>query len=320
MHTWKAIILGCGQIAGGYDTSAAPDFIRTHVRAYAACPETNLTAVMDVDPARAHAFAECWQVPRHYHSLEEILHQEQPELVSICTPDGQHADDLQTCLGFPSVRAIWCEKPLTLDVAKAENLVAQAQKNGIILAVNYQRQWEPAHQELVREIRSGTWGKILGAHAAYSKGILHNGSHLISLLRGLLGEPEEMHVHDAFCEYSPKDPTVDATLIFSGIPVRIVGLPDPPYPVFELTLYAEGGTIRLADSGKRILRRRRDPAQPNMLLRAHETETQLDRALHFALEDICGALREGRGVLVDGNEALQTLKLCSQLAQEGLRL
>jgi predicted dehydrogenase len=320
MHTWKAAIVGCGQIAGGYDASAPEDFIRTHARAYASCPETNLAAVMDVDPVRARVFAGRWQVPKHYDVLAELLERERCEIVSICTPDERHADDLRTCLEFPSVRAIWCEKPLALDITAAQSLVTLAQAQGVILAVDYQRQWEPAHQILAKEIRSGAWGRILGAHAAYSKGILHNGSHLIHLLRDFLGEPEKMQVHRAFCEYSPIDPTVDATLIFSGVPVRITGLPVPPYPVFEMTMYAEQGVIRLADSGRRIFRYRRNPEEADTLPAPHETGTQLDRALRFVLDDICRALRGKDPVRVDGEEALKTLKLCSQLAEQGLSL
>lgn len=320
MHMWKAAILGCGQIAGGYDASSSREFIRTHARAYTACPETNLAAVMDVDAVRARAFAECWRVPKYYDDLAGLLDQERCEIVSICTPDGLHADDLKTCLESSSVRAIWCEKPLALDIVEAEDLVAHARAQGVVLAVNYQRQWEPAHRALAEEIRSGAWGRILGAQGTYSKGVVHNGSHLINLLRDFLGEPEEMRVHRAFCEYSPVDPTVDATLIFSGVPVRIVGLPVPPYPVFELTIYAERGMVRLADSGRRIFRFQRDPVQPDALSAPQETETRLDRALQFVLEDICRALRGESPVRVDGEQALKTLKLCSQLAEQGLKL
>ena len=320
MHMWKAAILGCGQVAGGYDESAPPDFIRTHARAYAACPQTHLAAVMDIDLARAKTFAERWHVPKYYHDLGELLDREQCDMISICTPDHQHAEDLKACLDSSSLRAIWCEKPLTLDLAKAEDLAARARARGIVLAVNYQRQWEPAHRLLAEEFRSGLWGRILGGHGTYSKGVIHNGSHLIQLLRDFFGEPEAMHVQRAFCEYSPVDPTVDATLTFSGVPIRIVGLPTPSYPVFEITIYAENGVVRLANSGGRIFRYRRDPAQPDTLSPPQETETKLPRALQFVLEDICRALRGGSPVRVDGEDALKTLKLCSQLARQALYL
>ena len=315
----RAAIIGCGQIAGGYDAEAPAEMIRTHVRAYQQNAEVELTSVMDASRARAESFARHWQVPTAYDSLAKLLRVEKPDLVSICTPDAQHVNDLLDCLACSSVKAVWCEKPLALDVAAAEKLVGQAREKNIGLAVNYQRQWEPAHRRLAEEIGTGLWGRVLGGEAVYAKGLFHNGSHLIALLRSLLGEPREMKVHRAFADYSPDDPTVDATLMFGDAPVHIVGLPIPPYAVFELNLFCEAGVVRIIDSGNAIVRQRFSLVQAQ-LLEPEIQKTELDRVLGRVLENIVQSLREGRPLAVDGESAWRTLKICGELNHQAFLL
>jgi predicted dehydrogenase len=312
----RAAIIGCGQIAGGYDIGGPPEMVRTHARAYQKSDGAELVAVMDTSADRAGTFARQWQVPRTYASRDDLLKSERPDLVSICTPDAQHAEDVRACLECPGVKAIWCEKPLALEVGEATKLVAWAEEKKVVLAVNYQRQWEASHQRLAREIRGGAWGTVLGGHAVYSKGIFHNGSHLITLLRSLLGEPEEMKVHRAFYDYSPGDPTVDGTLIFQGAPVQLLGLPIPPYAVFELSLFCEAGLIRIIDSGKKIVRQRAAQTDHPQLLEEEIEKTGIDRVMSDVLEEIIHAVRTGSSVTVDGKTAVRTLEICSNLSRQ----
>jgi predicted dehydrogenase len=312
----RAAIIGCGQIAGGYDLHGPTDLIRTHVRAYQESKDVKLVAVMDSSADRANDFARQWGILKAYVSLAELLDSEQPDLVSICTPDTQHAEDIRTCLSHPTVKAIWCEKPLALDVDVARKLIARADEKKVVLAVNYQRQWETSHQRLAQELQDGLWGRVLGGTAVYSKGIFHNGSHLITLLRGLLGEPQQMKVHRAFYDYSSSDPTIDATLFFESSPIQALGLPINPHGIFELSLFCENGLVRIIHSGKTIVRQRCRHPSESQLLDEEIERTGLDQVLGKVLEQIVQAIRTGQPATVEGKAALRTLEICSELNRQ----
>ena len=65
-----------------------------------------------------------------------------PEIVSICTPPESHRELVDAALASSSVRAIWCEKPLSTSLDEAEAMVAACRERGAIakeLAAHRQR-------------------------------------------------------------------------------------------------------------------------------------------------------------------------------------
>src|SRR3954453_17588136 len=135
----RAPLLGCGMIGAGIGEPHPDVGVMTHCGAYTAHPETELVAV--ADPERAQSAGERWHA-KPYADPHELLAHEQPEIVSVATPDHTHAELVEACLNTPSVKAILAEKPLALSLARARPLVAQAQAR--VLAVNYPRRFTPA--------------------------------------------------------------------------------------------------------------------------------------------------------------------------------
>lgn len=92
---------------------------------------------------------------RPYHSLENLLANEQLNAVSICTPPRLHSYHVRKCL--EANLHVLCEKPFVLDsqhnnYKTAESLVKLAEEKNRILAVN--TQWASIPQYLSREITS----------------------------------------------------------------------------------------------------------------------------------------------------------------------
>ena len=127
--------------------------IYNHAAAYRACPETELVAVCDADPARLARATERWKVEAKYVDASELLSKAQPEIVSICTPDATHFTLIKAALETPSVRAILAEKPLALEVSQARELVELARARGVALAVNYSRRYSEGHDGVARPDR-----------------------------------------------------------------------------------------------------------------------------------------------------------------------
>jgi predicted dehydrogenase len=106
-------IVGTGVIAG------------FHARALAAQGgRARLVAATDVDAAKLAAYRSEWSVPAVYPSLEALLDDEEPDLVTLCTPPGLHAAQAVACLsrGVP----VLCEKPPALSLAELDRIAAAA--------------------------------------------------------------------------------------------------------------------------------------------------------------------------------------------------
>lgn len=90
-----------------------------------------------------------------------------------------HAKVLEEVAKFKPKMVI-AEKPLTATYEEAK-MVFDLYKNRIPLTVNYSRRFLKEFQDLKSEIQS--FGKFLKGTGYYGKGILHNGSHMIDILR-----------------------------------------------------------------------------------------------------------------------------------------
>ena len=89
---------------------------------------------------------------------QQILNDSKVQAVSIVTPSRTHYKVAKECM--EAGKDVLVEKPLTMDVAKAEELVRIANKNNRILMVGHVFRYHPAVQELLRIINEGELGKI----------------------------------------------------------------------------------------------------------------------------------------------------------------
>ena len=309
--TLSVLIVGCGNIAGGYDEADSPE-IRSHAKAYRRHGGFTLAACVDPDRDKAAAFAKRWGVARHYASLDEI-EERAFDVVSLCSPAELHADQLQALLDWP-VRLVFCEKPLTLDIGQSRRLVAAYEQAGKTLAVNYQRRWETC----VRQLRGEDWGRLLVANGTYTKGVQANGSHMIDLMSALLGPLTAESVTDRVVDYLPDDPTLGAVLrAADGAPVKLSVGDRRCFTIFELDLLFEQGRVTFGESGYQWCRRRviDDPryAGYRILEPVRWEPTALDRALSEAVGNIAEFLSSGKSLLSTGRTALATQEIVARL-------
>jgi len=318
----SSAIIGCGFVAGGYDETPAPGVIQTHALAYRMCPETTLVAVADSDLDRARRFAGHWDVEHAYDDAQAMLAAHQPDIVSICSPDDTHEDYLRLCLAMPSVRGVWCEKPLSLSPDGCEELVEQFRQAGKSLLVNFQRNFTTAYRQLKGELTSGKYGVIQKVVVHYTKGVIHNGSHAMDLLVGWFGLPDSMHVLSTQVDYKRTDPTVDALLVFDGVSVYLLGFNEKNYSLFEIHLYTETSTLSLTEGGRKLRVKRVQKQSTASGHRELETSFDKDMGLNMAMLDALNSLVasiKGRCGLVDGKRALAGLRIMHQLAKQGMK-
>lgn len=235
-------------MGSGATDDAASIGIYSHAEAYTTFPGTELAAICDVDAMRLRACGERWKVAARYASLSEMLATEQPEIVSICTPDETHAEVTTAVLEAPETRAVLLEKPLAMTLEDARGLVEMAKARGVSLAVNYSRRYAASHWELRNALRAGAIGRLQSVSGFYTKGVVHNGTHWFDLARFLCGE---IAVVRGFGRAdTASDPELGVHLTFeSGATGYLHSCDAQAFAIFEMDLIGTSGRIRIVDSG-----------------------------------------------------------------------
>ena len=190
MKILKAVVIGCGKIGSEFADDPMKDRIGiySHAEAYHECLETELVGVCDTSEKQALAAGRRWGLDHVYYDARQLLENTRPDLVSICTPDSTHASLGRLAMDFSSVKGVLMEKPLSTTLNEGAALVKLAERKGIKLAVNYSRRYSKAFRKLKEKLNQGDIGAIQAVHGYYTKGVIHNGTHWIDILRFLVGE------------------------------------------------------------------------------------------------------------------------------------
>lgn len=314
----NAVIIGCGDIAGGYDARHQGNTaqITTHVAAYNALDTVQVVACVDPDEDQRRAFAKRWDIENHYPSLEDCLSDlDALDIASICSSTANHADSLGALLDY-QIKGVFCEKPLTADIKEAHKLVPAYAQANIPLAVNYLRRWNADIILLKQQLDNGIWKKPVSVHGLYSGGLLHNGSHMIDLLRYLFGNINPISATSTMPLND--DCAADLELIVgTDTPCTIRACDKTMFHTFELTLVCENGVIALEDWSRLLVTRElvTDPLVQNrsILGPRQEQETHWHSAMMGAVQNVTNSILLGEKLSSDGASALETQKLCDQL-------
>lgn len=321
----KAVIIGCGQIAGGYDHARPDDALPlTHAAAYRRDGGFRLLACVDPDAALREKFAARWGVECALGDVAEVAALgERVDVVSICTPTALHEEHLEAALAV-GPRLVFCEKPLTADAAASEAMVARFAEAGVLLAVNHNRRWDPKMGELARALAAGELSALRSVIATYNKGVFNNGSHMIDLLHRLIGPMRVLATGVPVYDFWPDDPTIPALLESeSGVPVHLVTAHAADYTLFELTLITAIGVFTMQDGGRGWRERRTEDSVDfpgyRMLAAASEGEGDYDHSTLAAVANIRVALNDGATLASDGATALAAQKFCARIHDHAIR-
>jgi predicted dehydrogenase len=317
-QAYKVLIIGCGNMAGGYDLLQPEDAMPLgHAKAFSKHGGFVLTACVEPDAAKRAAFQQRWQVPAGLGTMQEAAASGPFDVVSICSPTHAHAADIEAALALKP-KLIFCEKPVTPKLQDSQRAVQACADQQVLLAVNYSRRWLPQVAQLKAELAEGHWGAVRSVSAIYNKGILNNGSHMLDLLLGLLGPLHIVSVGQAVDDFFPNDPTVDATLrTEQGVPIQLNVAHAQDYALFEMQIVTEKGVINMEDGGARWRFRHAKPSEQlagYRFLNAGEWVAPLGSyALKGAVANIYDALQSGTPLASSGSNALQAQALCEQI-------
>jgi myo-inositol 2-dehydrogenase / D-chiro-inositol 1-dehydrogenase len=112
--------------------------------------------VVDVDADAARRLATACGA--EVSSVAAALADPHVNAVLIASSTDTHAELIQACAR--AGKAVFCEKPLDLDITRARASAAAAKQAGVHLAVGFNRRCDPAFSRLKREILSGAVGQV----------------------------------------------------------------------------------------------------------------------------------------------------------------
>lgn len=127
-----------------------------HARALAKVPEVALVGVFSKPHATAEAFAAKHAGIEVFSDFREMLDQAKPDAVFIGIPPFAHTNEVEEA----AARGIhvFIEKPIALEIEKAQRMVEVAEAAGIITQVGFQMRYHPAVEMLRERIASGEAG------------------------------------------------------------------------------------------------------------------------------------------------------------------
>ncbi len=129
---------------------------QTHARSIAENEGARLVAV--ADPVETAAAAIVRMTGARAASADDVLSDPAIEGVVIATPTDLHADQIEKAAA--AGKAIFCEKPIDLDLSRAQRGVAAAVQRGIPLMIGFNRRFDPSFRRLRDELDAGRIGDV----------------------------------------------------------------------------------------------------------------------------------------------------------------
>lgn len=130
---------------------------KVHFDAYSSIPDVKVIAAVDIDIETAKQRINDPDV-KFYDNLDYMLDQEDIDMVDICSPTYLHAEHAIKTInkGLHTI----CEKPLTLTVNKAEEIVFAAKKHNVFFMVAQVIRFWPEYEYLKKIYDEKTYGEL----------------------------------------------------------------------------------------------------------------------------------------------------------------
>jgi predicted dehydrogenase len=178
----KVAIVGCGKIADAH----ASQILRI-----GGC---EIVGACDREPLMAKQLYERFPVKHYFEDPRELLNKAEPDVVHITTPAETHYDIARLCLEHGS--HVYVEKPVALNAAEVEALIALADARGLKLTAGHDDQFSHVTRRMRSLVRSGylggppvhmesTFCYDLG-DPAYARALLSDKNHWVRRLPGML--------------------------------------------------------------------------------------------------------------------------------------
>ena len=183
-------VWGCGWVASG------------HLNAYLKDPSCEVVAIGSRrQESIAAKQAEFGLTCRTTTSFQEILDDPAVDIVSICTPNNRHAEELM--LAARAGKHVFLEKPIAIDAADIPRMLEVVQETGVKTMVGFILRFSPLVKLQRRLVAEGELGRVFLANVDYWFGrerrgwmkhgeetggaFILGGCHSVDMVRHILG-------------------------------------------------------------------------------------------------------------------------------------
>ena len=258
----KYALIGCGRISTNHIKAA----VNNHLE---------ITAVCDVVPEHMETLLAKYDLQddssiKRYTDYKAMIQEIKPELVSIATESGLHAEIALFCIG-QGINVI-IEKPMAMSIADADAIIKLAEEKKVKVSACHQNRFNIAVQEMRRALEQGRFGKLShgsihvrwnrnqdyytqapwrGTWAQDGGALMNQCIHGIDLLRWTFGgEIEEVYgqTRQQFHDYLEAEDVGMAVVKFKNGAIATIEGTTNVYPHnLEETLYifGERGTVKI---------------------------------------------------------------------------
>lgn len=175
-----------------------------HAQALARTPGTRITAVASPRADRVQEFAHRFGIPRWYTDFRELVQDSDVDVVTLCLPNYLHCE--ATLAAADARKHVICEKPLCMNLAEADRMIAACRAAGVLLLYAEELCFAPKYVRAKQLVDEGALGRVYlvkqsekhaGPHADWfwnvelsGGGVLQDmGCHGVEFARWVLGRP-----------------------------------------------------------------------------------------------------------------------------------
>ena len=338
----KYALIGCGRIA------------TNHIKA-ALNNQLEIAAVCDIQPDHIKKLLErhdLWADDsiKHYTDYKAMIAEVQPELVSIATESGIHAEIAIFCIKH-GVHVI-IEKPMAMSMADANEIIRLSEERNVKVSACHQNRFNIAVQEMRQALEAGRFGKLShgsihvrwnrnqnyytqapwrGTWAQDGGALMNQCIHGIDLLRWTFGgEVEEVYgqTRQQFHDYLEAEDVGMAVVKFKNGAIATIEGTTNVYPKnLEETLYifGEKGTVKIGGTSTNNIDvwDFADETEADMKNKGLEEETNnVYGNGHTSLfADMINSIQNGKKPYVDayaGRDALELVLAIYKSQKEGI--
>ena len=140
-------IIGCGNVC---EVKSGPAFNKV--------ANSKLVAVMRRDLSKAKDYADRHNVPLFYNDAGTLINNENVNAIYIATPPSTH--ELYTEMALKAGKPVYVEKPLTINAASCERMIAMEKKYSNKVSVAHYRRGLPLFNKVKQLVNNGAVGKV----------------------------------------------------------------------------------------------------------------------------------------------------------------
>ncbi|WP_448098684.1 Gfo/Idh/MocA family protein [Luteibacter yeojuensis] len=138
-------IVGCGAVT---EVKSGPAFSKL--------PNSSLVAVMRRDAGKARDYAERHGVPRWHDDARALIVDTEVDAVYVATPPSSHRE--YALMAIAAGKPVYVEKPMAVDHAECEDIIAAGEAAGVPVFVAYYRRMLPRFRTIARLLGEGAIG------------------------------------------------------------------------------------------------------------------------------------------------------------------